>query len=181
MRSGVSQKPGAGSPLPCSCGDAESHTSQTAWPRSRPPVFSRRTPMSCAINTVVGLVIAQVIVVAGDGVVVGGYQVSRGIQAAARLHRERPELWCPTRSARSASIERAPAGRAPSPGTPLRIRRHPPPCGRSPAVLPSRPRALSRAAFRETRRRPFASCRISYRSNRRSSGHSTDRRAHGPG
>ena len=119
------------------------------------------------------LVVADVVVVAGTGVVV----VAR---SDAPAHPERrasspgmPGSWYPTPSPHRASTACERAGRSRARSRPPRKPRPPPPCGRSPAGPASRPHARDPAACRETWRHLSACHRTSCRSNRRSSDRST--------
>ena len=128
----------------------------------------------------IGLVVAEVIVVGGLGVVVERHEVSLGIQPAAQLERERRALGIPGRLFVPSSTAREPGGRSPSPDRPPRIPHRRRRCGRTLAGLPSTRHALSPAASRETWRRLSACRRTSCHWNRSSSGRSTDPPWHGP-
>ena len=113
--------------------------------------------------------------VGGPRLVVERDEVALRVERAAHLERERRPLGIPRGFLVAASTARAPAGRSPSPETPPRTRHRRPPCGRTPAVLPSRRRARDRAASRGTARRRCACRTTSCRSSRSSSDRSTDR------
>ena len=128
----------------------------------------------------IGLVVTNVVVVGGPGVVLQRDEVAVFIEASAHLECVRRPLGIPGRLFVPHPLHVEPAGRSPWPGTPPQIPHHRRPCDRIPVGPPSRRRAPDPAASRETQRRRFACRRISCHWNRSSSDRSTDRPWHGP-
>ena len=142
MRSGVSQTSGRLDDVRRPSAGSGSRTSPTASPRCRPPASRAACPSAARSARCRARCSRR--------------DCSRRRARCSRTRRDCPARPAPprilTRERRAlgvprglfvaASTARGPAGRSPSPDTPPRIRHRRPPCGRSPAGLPSRPRAL---------------------------------------
>ncbi len=157
-----------------SSGDSESRTCPTASRRCRGRAGLAASAHQLRDQHGVGLVVAEVVVVAGARVVVvAPSDLPCASRAAAHLHQERRALGVPRRLLVAHPLHAHRPAELAGRSRPPRSRRRRPRCGRSPAGPASRRRAPARAACRGTSRRRSACRTTSCRSSRSSSDRST--------